>query len=158
MKLMNNMKNIHFFNILIPFLIIISFSKGQSIVTIEPKLHPPTPSGPFEQSILNPNKFSMNQGFTLMTSTNGSSSQTVGIYSNFSNYKIIERLQFNSGIHLIQGQNNNFYSNGNQPSLGYEFGFDYKLSQNSSISFHMSNYRNSLTRFGNNSPLNAPKK
>ena len=73
-----------------------------------------------------------------------------------SNYKLSERLQINTGIHLIQNQNNLLYPSGHQTGIGYEFGLEYKLSQNSLITVHVINYNNSLIPNRNLSLFNAP--
>ena len=129
---------------------------GQSIIENKSNLEIPQHSGQFEHAILAPNKFQMNQGFTLMTSMSRGISQTTGIYSNFSSYKLSERLQFNTGIHLIQNQNNLSYSSGPQNGVGYNIGFEYKLGPNSLISLQVANYNNSPIRYKNLSPFNVP--
>ena len=129
---------------------------GQSIIANQSPNELPINSGQLEQSIMNPNKFNMNQGFTLMTSMSGGKSQTMGIYSNYSSFKLSERLQFKTGLHLIQNQNNLAYSNGPQTGIGYELGVEYKLSPNSILSFQLVNYSNSPIRNRNLSPLNVP--
>ena len=129
---------------------------GQSIIANQTQNELPNNSGQFEQSIMNPNKFNMNQGFTMMTSMSGGKSQTMGDYSNYSSFKLSERLQFKTGLHLIQNQNNLAYSNGPQTGIGYELGVEYKLSPNSILSFQLVNYSNSPIRNRNLSPLNVP--
>ena len=129
---------------------------GQSIIANQAPNELPINIGQFEQSIMNPNKFNMNQGFTMMTSMSGGKSQTMGIYSNYSSFKLSERLQFKTGLHLIQSQNNLSYSNGPQTGIGYELGVEYKLSPNSILSFQLVNYSNSPIRNRNLSPLNVP--
>ena len=116
----------------------------------------PRKPGQFEETILNLNRFQMNQGFTLMTSMGSGMSQTTGIYSNFSSYKLSDRLQFNTGIHLIQNQNSLSYSLGPQAGIGYEVGFEYKLSPNSLITFQVTDYSNSPIWYRNLSPFNVP--
>ena len=141
-----------------PFFLFLVFSiaGGQSIIANNMQDDLPIYSGQFDQSFLTPNKFNMNQGFTLTTSISGGTSQTMGIYSNFSNFKLSERLQFNTGFHLFQGQNNFSYSNAlQQGGIGYELGFEYKLSPNSIITIQMVNYNNAPIRYGNRSPVNA---
>ena len=86
------------------FLMIYSIMGGQSIIENQPNVDLQRNPGQFEHSILTPSKFQMNQGFTLFTSMSRGMSQTTGIYSNFSSYKLSDRLQFNSGIHLMQNQ------------------------------------------------------
>ena len=144
-------------SIIKPLFLFFAFSivGGQSIIANNTQDDLPVYPGQFERSFLTPNKFNMNQGFTLMTSMSGGTSQTVGIYSNFSNIKLSERLQFNTGFHLFQGQNNFSYSNAPQTGIGYELGIEYKLGLNSIITIQMVNYNNAPIRYGNRSPLNA---
>ena len=137
-------------------LFVLSILGGQSIIANPPNVDVLQKPGQFEHSILTPNKFQMNQGFTFMTSMGSGMSQTTGIYSNFSSYKLSDRLQFNTGIHLIQNQNNLSYSTGPQAGVGYEVGFEYKLSPNSLITIQVSNYSNSPIRYRNLSPFNVP--
>ena len=141
---------------LFSILMALSFVGGQSIIATQPNVDVPQKSGQFEYAILTPSKFQMNQGFTLMTSMSSGMSQTTGIYSNFSSYKLSDRLQFNSGIHLYQNQNNLSYSTEPQAGIGYEVGFEYKLSPNSIITFQVANYSNSPIRYRNLSPFNVP--
>ena len=148
-------KTLSIFN---PLFLILTFAlvDGQSIIANQSPNELPINTGQFEQSIMNPNKFNMNQGFTMMTSMSGGKSQTMGIYSNYSSFKLSERLQFKTGLHLIQSQNNLSYSNGSQTGIGYELGVEYKLSPNSMLTFQWVNYSNSPIRNRNFSPLNVP--
>ena len=116
----------------------------------------PQQVGKFEQSILNKNRFKMNQSFSLSTSMGGRMSQTTGIYSNFTSYKLSERMNVSTGLHLIQSQNNLAYFSGPQTDIGYELGLEYKLSQNSVFSFQVINYSNSPIIYRNFSPFNVP--
>ena len=143
--------------IIITFLLLaLSIVGGQSIIANQPYVNMPQEPGQFEHAILTPDKFQMNQGFTLMTSMSSGMNQTTGIYSNFSSYKLSDRIQFNTGIHLIQNQNNLSYSTGPQAGVGYEIGLEYKLNPNSLITFQVANYSNSPIRYRNLSPLNVP--
>ena len=148
-------KTLSIFN---PLFLILTFAlvDGQTIIANQSPNELPINTGQFEQSIMNPNKFNMNQGFTMMTSMSGGKSQTMGIYSNYSSFKLSERLQFKTGLHLIQSQNNLAYSNGPQTGIGYELGVEYKLSPNSMLTFQLVNYSNSPIRNRNLSPLNVP--
>ena len=148
-------KTLSIFN---PLFLILTFAlvDGQTIIANQSPNELPINTGQFEQSIMNPNKFNMNQGFTMMTSMSGGKSQTMGIYSNYSSFKLSERLQFKTGFHLIQSQNNLSYSNGSQTGIGYELGVEYKLSPNSILTFQLVNYSNSPIRNRNLSPLNVP--
>ena len=116
----------------------------------------PQQTGKFEQSILNPNRFKISQSFSLSTSMSGNMSQTTGIYSNFSSYKLSERMNFNAGLHLIQRQNNLAYSSGPQTGIGYELGMEYKLNPNAIFSLQVTNYSNSPILYRNFSPFNVP--
>ena len=143
--------------IIITFLLLtLSIVGGQSIIANQPYVDIPHKPGQFEHAILTPDKFQMNQGFTLMTSMSSGMNQTTGIYSNFSSYKLSDRIQFNTGIHLIQNQNNLSYSTGSQTGVGYEIGLEYKLNPNSLITFQVTNYSNSPIRYRNRSPFNGP--
>ena len=143
--------------IIITFLLLaLSIVGGQSIIANQPYVNIPQEPGQFEHAILTPDKFQMNQGFTLMTSMSSGMSQTTGIYSNFSSYKLSDRIQFNTGIHLIQNQNNLSYSTGSQTGIGYEIGLEYKLNPNSLITFQVTKYSNSPIRYRNLSPFNVP--
>ena len=154
---MNLLKRYNFIFKLISLLLVFSFIGGQTIIANQKPNDFSQKPGQFEQTILNPNRFQMNQGFTFMTTMGSGMSQTTGIYSNFSSYKLSDRLQFNSGIHLIQNQNNLSYSTGPQAGIGYELGFEYKLSPNSFIMLQVVNYSNSPpTRYRNLSPFNVP--
>ena len=137
-------------------LFVLSILGGQSIIANPPNVDIPQQPGQFEYSILTPSKFQMNQGFTLMTSMGSGMSQTTGIYSNFSSYKLSERMLVKTGIHLIQNQDNLSYSTGPQAGVGYEIGLEYKLSPNSLITFQVANYSNSPIRYRNLSPFNVP--
>ena len=148
-------KTLSIFN---PLFLILTFAlvDGQTIIANQSPNELPINTGQFAQSIMNPNKFNMNQGFTMMTSMSGGKSKTMGIYSNYSSFKLSERLQFKTGLHLIQSQNNLSYSNGSQTGIGYELGVEYKLSPNSMLTFQLVNYSNSPIRNRNLSPLNVP--
>ena len=134
----------------------LSFVGGQSIIANQPNVDIPQQPGQFEYSILTPSKFQMNQGFTLMTSMSSGMSQTTGIYSNFSSYKLSERMNISTGLHLIQSQNNLSYFSGPQTGVGYELGLEYKLSPNSALSLQVINYSNSPIIYRNFSPFNVP--
>jgi hypothetical protein len=116
----------------------------------------PQQVGKFEQSILHQNRFQMHQSFSLSTSSGGKMSQTTGIYSNFTSYKLSERMNFKTGLHLMQSHNNLSYSSGPQTGIGYELGFEYKLSPNSMFTFQVINYSNSPILYRNYSPFNVP--
>ena len=141
---------------LLSILLALSIVGGQSIIANQPNVDLIQKPGQFEHVILTPDKFQMNQGFTLMTSMGSGMSQTTGVYSNFSSYKLSERMLVKTGIHLIQNQDNLSYSTGPQAGVGYEIGLEYKLSPNSLITFQVANYSNSPIRYRNLSPFNVP--
>ena len=150
------MKKHNLLSTFILLLLALSFVGGQTIIANPNPVDIPLKPGQFEQAILNPNRFQMNQGFTLMTSMASGMSQSTGIYSNFSSYKLSERLKLNTGFHLIQNQNNLSYSNGSQTGLGYEFGLEYQMGPNSVFSLQVMNLSNSPIRYRNLSPFNVP--
>ena len=150
------MKKYNLLSILIPFLMVFSAIGGQTIIANPNPVDIPRKPGQFEQTILNPNRFQMNQGFTLMTSMGSGLNQTTGIYSNFSSYKLSERLRLNTSFHLIQNQNNLSYSNEPQTGIGYEFGLEYQMGPNSVFNLQVVNLSNSPIRYRNLSPFNVP--
>ena len=129
---------------------------GQSQIPYPNTADLPYQAGKLEQAILNPNRFKMNQSFSLSTSMGGNMSQTTGIYSNFTSYKLSERMNVSTGLHLIQSQNNLADFSGSQTGIGYELGLEYQLSQNSVFSFQVINYSNSPIIYRNFSPFNVP--
>ena len=153
---MNLMKKHNLLSTLIPFLMAFSFIGGQTIIANPNPVDIPLKLGQFEQTILNPNRFQMNQGFTLMTSMGSGMSQTTGIYSNLSSYKLSDRMKLNTSFHLIQNQNNLSYSKGPQTGLGYEFGLEYQMGPNSVFNLQVVNLSNSPIRYRNLSPFNVP--
>ena len=141
---------------LIYLILVVSIIVGQRKIPYRNSIDIPNQTGRFEQSILNPNRFQMNQGFTLSTSMGGGLSQTTGIYSNFTSYKLSDRMKFNTGFHLIQNRNNLSYSSVIQTGIGYELDLEYQLSPNSVFSFHVTNVSNSPVLYRNLSPFNVP--
>ena len=147
------------YNIMIwSILMILSFTivSGQDQIPYRSTTDLPQQIGMFEQSILNKNRFKMNQTFSLSTSMGGNISQTTGIYSNFTSYKLSERMNIRTGLHIMQSQNNMSYSSGPQTGIGYGLDLEYKLSPNSIFSLQVMNYRNSPLFYRNFSPFNVP--
>ena len=79
-------------------------------------------------------------GFSLLTSLNNNRSKTIGIYSNYSNYTFSNRLTLNTGIHLLQN-NNNFSSSSNAQVL-YDINLKYQLGEKSFVSIQVGNLGN----------------
>ena len=150
------MKKYNLLSILIPLLMVFSSVGGQTIIANPNPVDIPRKPGQFEQTILNSDRLQMNQGVTLMTSMGSGMSQTTGIYSNFSSYKLSERLKLNTSFHLIQNQNNLSYSNEPQAGIGYEFGLEYQMGPNSVFNLQVVNLSNSPIRYRNLSPFNVP--
>ena len=134
--------------------LVFSFVIGQSIIFNNSNDDLPLNHNQLEQPLHAPNKFNFNQGFTLSTSMSGGTSQTMGIYSNYSNFKLTERLQFNTGFHLFQNKYSFSYSDIPQKGVGYELGLEYKLSSNSIITIQLANYNTPMT-YKNRRLLNA---
>ena len=121
------------FNLMIHSIILfmaITFVRGQGQIPYRSTTDLPHQVGKFEQSILSPNRFQMNQSFSLSTSMSGKISQTTGIFSNFTSYQLSEQINIRTGLHLIQNQNNLAYSSGSKLGMGYELGLEYQLNPN----------------------------
>ena len=153
---MNSMKISSRYIKLLSILLALSIVGGQSIIANQPNVDVLQKPGQFEHAILTPSKFQINQGFTLMTSMGNNISQTTGIYSNFTSYKLSERINFNTGLHLIQSQNNLSFSSGPQSGIGYELGLEYKFRSNSIFSLQVINYSNPPILYRNFSSFNVP--
>ena len=136
--------------------LVFTIVNGQGQIPYRSTVDLPHQNGQFEQLILNPNRFKMNQSFSLSTSMGKNMNQTTGIYSNFTSYKLSERMNFSTSLHLIQSQNNISNSSGPQTGIGYELGLEYKLSPNSVFTFQVINYSNSPILYRNFSPFNVP--
>ena len=137
-------------------ILVFTIVNGQGPIPYRSTADLPRQNGQFEQLILNPNRFKMNQSFSLSTSMGKNVNQTTGIYSNFTSYKLSERMNFSTSLHLIQSQNNISNSSGPQTGIGYELGLEYKLSPNSVFTFQVINYSNSPILYRNFSPFNVP--
>ena len=98
----------------------------------------------FKQPILKPNRFSMNQSFSLSTSFSNNASQTIGIFSNFTKHELSEKLNFKTAFHLIQNKNQSTLPHGHEMGFGYEIELEYKINPNSLFSLQISNYNNRL--------------
>ena len=146
-------------NIVIQLFILIltlSIVSGQDLIPYRSTVDLPQQIGKFQQPFLNPNRFLMNQSFSLSTSMGGNMSQTTGIYSNYINYKLSERMNFNTGFHLIQSQNNLANSSGSQMGIGYKLCMEYKLGSSSILSLQVINYSNAPILYRSFSPFNVP--
>ena len=141
---------------LVIFSMVFSIVNGKSQIPYRSTTDLPLQAGQFEQSFLHTNRFQMNQNFSLSTTMGGNISQTTGIYSNFTSYKLSERMNISTGLHLIQSLNNLSYSSGSQLGIGYELGLEYKLSPNSIFSIQVINYSDSPILYRNLSPFNVP--
>ena len=136
--------------------LVFTIVSGQGQIPYRSTVDLPHQNGQFEQLILNPNRFKMNQSFSLSTSMGKNMNHTTGIYSNFTSYKLSDRMNFSTSLHLIQSQNNISNSSGPQTGIGYELGLEYKLSPNSVFTFQVINYSNSPILYRNFSPFNVP--
>ena len=79
---MNLLKKHNFISKLILLTLMFAFVGGQTIIANKRPADASLNPSQFEHAILTPNKFQINQGFTLMTSMSSGMSQTTGIYSN----------------------------------------------------------------------------
>ena len=87
------------------------------------------------------NNFNFNQTVSLSLTNSNGISQTNNIISNNLNYKFNDRLSFNSNIHLI---NSNFdeFQNKNNLNIKYDFLVDYQFLDNLKIQIKMTNLNN----------------
>ena len=156
MMLMSYMKIFNGFFQLFALFILLALVDGQVIIPYEKNQSDKIQVNQFEQPILKPNRFLMTHGFNLSTSMNNKMNQTTGIFSNFIHYKLSEKMQVKTALHLIQNQNNLSFSSKPSMGYGYELGIEYKLSPNSFISLQILKYGNSTHSFPLQSIFNVP--
>ena len=127
---------------------------GQSIIENKYTFDPPQKNNSFKQVVQKSDRFIMNQGFSMMSSIINGTSQITGMYSNITKYKLTEKLQINTGIHLIQKQSNLY----NQliPDSQLDIGLKYKINNNSYLTFQLIKSTNSINRFRNTHSFNVP--
>ena len=147
---------LNFIKINIIFILSLCFVDGQTNIPYRNTLESPQGTGKFEQSILNPIRFQMNHSFSMFTSMGKNMTTTTGIYSNYSSYKISEKMNVQMGLHLMQNQASLAFSSGSQMDISYDLGLEYKLNSNSSLSFQIINYRNTPSLFRTFSPFYVP--
>ena len=146
-------------NLNLQFILLLSI---YSIVSVEAQIpyqigyKRPELNNQFKQQIQEPNSFQINHAFSLSTKMGDNFSQTTGMYSNLTTYKISERIRINTGLHLMQTQNNFSNPSGSKIGFGYEFELNYKLNPNSFISIQLINYNNSPRVYPNSLYFNAP--
>ena len=138
------------------FVLSLCFIDGQTNIPYRNTIEFPQEAGKFEQSILDPNRFQMNHSFSMFTSMGKNTTTTTGIYSNYSSYKISEKMNVKMGLHLMQNQNSLAFSSGPQMDISYDLGLEYQLNSNSFLSFQIINYRNTPSLYRAFSPFYVP--
>ena len=128
--------------LLILFSICFNLIKAQNNISKENILIQKNIVKDFNNLNLKKKNFSMNQHFSLSSSFNNNGSQTIGVFSNFSNHKLSEKLEIKTAFHLIQNNNQLSNLNANQTGLSYELGLEYKINPNSFLSLQILNYKN----------------
>ena len=126
--------------ILIPILVtIILFSLGfaQSGSEVIPTGSDALTNTPFTNSISNLNRFSMNHALTFMASSGNGFSGSMGIYSNYMNYHINEKMNIQAGIHLIRPYISTGFSQQPSLDLDYELQFNYRFSDNARFQMNL---------------------
>ena len=92
----------------------------QGISSRLPEIGTPGDTPSFTNSILNPSKLQVQHGITFTTSMGNGSSQSAGIYSNYMTYRISDKWDVQTGIHLISSSGSNMFENPNQPNVDFE--------------------------------------
>lgn len=107
-------------------------------------------------SLLNPNRFSMRQSYSMGFSSGSFGSQSAGLYLNTLSYRLADPLTLTAdvGFHMP------FYSSFGGPSAGFQnpglggslvlphIGLEYRPSENSSISIHFINGPDAAKAYG----------
>ncbi|MBT4877967.1 MAG: hypothetical protein HON48_22530 [Desulfobacula sp.] len=100
-----------------------------------PEIGTPGDTPSFTNSILNPSKLQIQHGITFTTTMGNGSSQSAGIYSNFMTYRISDKWDVQTGIHLISSSGSNMFGNTNQPNVDFEMELNYRPSDNVLLQF-----------------------
>ena len=94
-------------------------------------------------SIMNPIQLSTSQSVSFMTSSANGMSQSFGMFTNNFQYKLSEKININSNIHLISPMVKTTY---NQQPLDVKFDvkLDYRISDSFTFNIMLSNFNNYL--------------
>ena len=94
-------------------------------------------------SIMNPIQLSTSQSVSFMTSSANGMSQSFGMFTNNFQYKLSEKININSNIHLISPMVRTTY---NQQPLDVKFDvkLDYRISDSFTFNIMLSNFNNYL--------------
>ena len=94
-------------------------------------------------SIMNPNQLSTSQSVSFMTSSANGMSQSFGMFTNNFQYKISEKININSNIHLISPMVKT--TNDQQPlDVKFDVKLDYRISDSFTFNIMLSNFNNYL--------------
>ena len=94
-------------------------------------------------SIMNPNQLSTSQSVSFMTSSANGMSQSFGMFTNNFQYKISEKININSNIHLISPMVKTTYDQ--QPlDVKFDVKLDYRISDSFTFNIMLSNFNNYL--------------
>ena len=116
---------------------LVSLCSSQSLISNSKIYSPSLPK--FYTSNTNPHlsNFSMSHGFSLNTNSSKFGHYTSGVYTNRIKYNFSERINMHSTFHLMSNNSPNF--NNQNLDLRYNFGVEYKISENSLLYFQLSN-------------------
>ena len=135
---MKYLKNIKADSILwIAILVKLGFTQG--ISDNLDNLHGIPSENSFTSSILNPNRLTANQSVSFIASSSNGMSQSMSMFSNNIQYRISDRMNINSNIHLISPMIKTL--NNQQPfDIKYDVKLDYKISESFRFNLMVSNY------------------
>ena len=143
-------------NILITFLLF-QFAISEQKIPYSNTSNFITTNNDIKDHLQNKKNINMSHSFSFSTMIGGGFNQTTSIYSNKNNYKISDKLFFQSGIHLMQNKNNLNSFNNSKINLGYNFKLDYIINKNSIISVELANFNHSPLLYNPNLFYNAIK-
>ena len=94
-------------------------------------------------SIMNPIQLSTSQSVSFMTSSANGMSQSIGMFTNNFQYKLSEKININSNIHLISPMVKTTYIQ--QPlDVKFDVKLDYRISDSFTFNIMLSNFNNYL--------------
>ncbi len=108
---------------------------------LNPELNPnglDTNSSPgFLNSVMNPNRFQMNQSVSFTAVSGSGMSGSIGVFSNYLNYRVSDKMNFSAGLHIIKPSYSTQFGEIQKPVLNYDFQLDYKFSDNFRMQFNL---------------------
>ena len=131
---------------ILPLFLLIKILQAQFISNAPLKTLPTQLNGGLKNnsiSFLNPNRFSMNQAFSISMMNSGGQSITVASFANNINYKFSENIDLNANVVIMNPSGSGLMNNTkniNKAQIGYDAGITYRPTRNSLFQIQLASY------------------